>query len=393
MNWKRTYRQFWHRHPWVTCSFYLFIFIAFFLSFIIGPHPFYCKFKGDSYFLIWSKEAPNGSNLQQALLEHQFKWEEIDFDLACWPIFHIDPYKTHQELSWLPPGTFTTEAKFILGSYELGRDVLTSCLVGLQQALFLSFLSMCIALILGLPLGLVGAYYQKTGIRLSIWSVVGFLLILGISWYLILLLISFKILNGFIAILYILLLMALIGFSFNLWNRKPGLIIYPDFYVVKSIEFIKSLPLLMIMLILLQWIDKPNLLFLSLFIGLFYAFSIAKYTRYIVRSEKEMTYISVFKSLGYSDLRIMLKHLLPAAFKTLLPYIALGMGSVVLLEASISFLGLGLPVESISLGQMMHSARSYPSAWWVVVFPGACVFWIVYCFQTLGTGYTSKFNE
>lgn len=175
MNWKRTYMQFWHRHPWVTCSFFIFIIIAFLLSFIIGSHPFYCKFKGESYFLIWSKEAPNGSNLQQALLEHQFKWEEVDFDIAYWPIFHIDPYKTHQELSWLPPGTFNSEAKFILGSYELGRDVLTSCLVGLQQALFLSFLSICIALILGLPLGLVGAYYQKTGIRLSIWSAVGFL--------------------------------------------------------------------------------------------------------------------------------------------------------------------------------------------------------------------------
>jgi peptide/nickel transport system permease protein len=62
-------------------------------------------------------------------------------------------------------------------------------------------------------------------------------------------------------------------------------------------------------------------------------------------------------------------------------------------ESTLSFLGLGLPLDEISLGSMMHSARNHLSAWWVVLLPGLLVFWMVFSFQKLGKILSEKREE
>jgi len=141
---------------------------------------------------------------------------------------------------------------------------------------------------------------------------------------------------------------------------------------------------MLVLLLCVQWVQKPGVVFISVIMGLFFSVSVSKYIRYLNISETREAYIQSMQALGYSDARIIWMHLMPKILNDIFPLLALGMGSCILAESSLSFLGLGLPVEEISLGNMMHSARNYPGAWWVVLFPGLCVFWLVYTFQMLG---------
>ena len=72
---------------------------------------------------------------------------------------------------------------------------------------------------------------------------------------------------------------------------------------------------------------------------------------------------------------------------------AFGLANIILLEASLSFIGIGLGVDEISLGGLLYSARSNPSAWWVIVFPGLLIFWLVILFNQIGTLFSKELTE
>jgi peptide/nickel transport system permease protein len=60
------------------------------------------------------------------------------------------------------------------------------------------------------------------------------------------------------------------------------------------------------------------------------------------------------------------------------------MGSAVLIESGLSFLGIGIPVEEVSWGKLLNEARKNFSAWWLAIFPGAAIFLLISSFHALG---------
>lgn len=112
----------------------------------------------------------------------------------------------------------------------------------------------------------------------------------------------------------------------------------------------------------------------------------ARVTRSAVLSTKEKTFIEAAESLGYSRIRILLKHVLPNSFA---PYIILttaGLGNAILAEASLSFLGLGVPPPAPSWGGMLSgNAQAYVmQAPWMAIFPGLAIATIVFAFNFFG---------
>ena len=125
-----------------------------------------------------------------------------------------------------------------------------------------------------------------------------------------------------------------------------------------------------------------------LFLGLFkqsgvgiviLAICIADWVRYArtmrasVLEVKEEAYITAAKATGATDFHLLLIHLLPNALPPIFVIMAVDLAAIIMLEATLSFLGVGVPITKPSLGMMIASGKNYiyVGNWWLIVFPGA----------------------
>ena len=102
-------------------------------------------------------------------------------------------------------------------------------------------------------------------------------------------------------------------------------------------------------------------------------------------SLKNMDYIASAKICGASNFRIIAKHLLPGTWNIVLVAATLNIGSIILTEATLSFLGVGIPPPTPAWGAMTASGRNYLNdAWWVAFMPGMCIFLVVVAGNFIG---------
>jgi ABC-type dipeptide/oligopeptide/nickel transport system permease subunit len=119
----------------------------------------------------------------------------------------------------------------------------------------------------------------------------------------------------------------------------------------------------------------------------------ARLVRSITLSLKEQTYIEASRALGASSARILYKHILPNALPLLLVAGSLRVGGFILLEAALSFLGLGVQPPTPSWGSMISLNRAYiNSAPWMVIFPGLAISITVISFNVLGDYFRDKLD-
>jgi len=111
----------------------------------------------------------------------------------------------------------------------------------------------------------------------------------------------------------------------------------------------------------------------------------ARLVRGITLSLKEQTYVEASRAMGASSARILYKHILPNALPLLLVAGSLRVGGFILLEAALSFLGLGVQPPTPTWGSMISLSRAYiTSAPWMVIFPGLAISITVISFNILG---------
>lgn len=116
-----------------------------------------------------------------------------------------------------------------------------------------------------------------------------------------------------------------------------------------------------------------------------FAICLADWVRYArtmrgsVLAVKEETYIMAAKATGAKDFRLLFKHLAPNAMAPIFVVIAVDLAVVIMLEATLSFLGVGVPITEPSLGMMISIGKDYIYAgmWWMVVFPAAALISLV----------------
>jgi peptide/nickel transport system permease protein len=114
----------------------------------------------------------------------------------------------------------------------------------------------------------------------------------------------------------------------------------------------------------------------------------ARFAR-VVRGEvlgvRARDFVSLARVHGCSSLRIMLVHIVPNVMNTFMVLLTLHIGFVIIVEASLSFLGAGIPPPTPSWGQMVADGRSHiASAWWLAVMPGAAIMLVVLAFNLFG---------
>lgn len=100
---------------------------------------------------------------------------------------------------------------------------------------------------------------------------------------------------------------------------------------------------------------------------------------------REGEFIQAARSLGASPFHIMRRHILPNILSPMVVMATLEVGTMIMYEAALSFLGLGIQPPTPSWGNMLSAAQNYiTQAWWLMVFPGAAVFLVVLSFNRLG---------
>ena len=109
----------------------------------------------------------------------------------------------------------------------------------------------------------------------------------------------------------------------------------------------------------------------------------------LVRGEvlvlRELEYVKAARALGQTDLKIMVKHILPNVFPTLIVVGTLRVANMIIAESSLTFLGLGVQAGIPTWGSMLADGREYlTSAWWVATFPGLAIMFTVLGINLLG---------
>jgi len=146
-----------------------------------------------------------------------------------------------------------------------------------------------------------------------------------------------------------------------------------DAVLMRLIEVQQSVPAIALALILAAALE-PGLPTVVLVIVLTYWAWYARIIRGEIMALKGRDYIAFARVAGVGTARIFLRHLLPNIFNTLVVLATLQVGQVILFEASLSFLGLGIQQPDISWGLMLADARQYiTNAWWAITMPGIAI--------------------
>jgi peptide/nickel transport system permease protein len=138
--------------------------------------------------------------------------------------------------------------------------------------------------------------------------------------------------------------------------------------------------------IFLATMVAPSMWNIVIILGLVYWTRYARVIRGEVLSLREREFIRLAELAGASKLRVILRHILPNVMNTAMVMASLTIGVVVIAEASLSFLGVGVPPPQPAWGLMLAEARSTLMAgkWWLTMFPGLCIMLIVLATQLLG---------
>ncbi|MCO5220595.1 MAG: ABC transporter permease [Thermomicrobiales bacterium] len=128
-------------------------------------------------------------------------------------------------------------------------------------------------------------------------------------------------------------------------------------------------------------------------VGIIFIPRFARLVRASVLALKEEDFVTASRAIGASDGRLIWRHILPNAIPAILVQITLTMAVAVLVEASLSYLGLGVQPPTATWGTMLKAAQSYPQqAPWYVLAPGVCIFLLVLTLNTFGDGLRDRLD-
>jgi peptide/nickel transport system permease protein len=157
-----------------------------------------------------------------------------------------------------------------------------------------------------------------------------------------------------------------------------------DGVVARLTETLTAFPTLVLVLVVQAVVSHPTLWTLLLAIGLTRWPEVARLVRAEVMLVSSQDYVVAARALGAGPWRILRRHVLPNAVAPILVAGTFGLASVVLVEASLDFLGVGAPAGSASWGETLSETRNHLAAWWLLAFPGLAVFATVLALNLVG---------
>jgi len=179
-----------------------------------------------------------------------------------------------------------------------------------------------------------------------------------------------------ITVLIGLLLGSIAGYLGGLWDSlimrfSDIMLCFPAFFLILAIAAVL----------------EPSMLNIILVIGLTGWMGVVRLVRAEILSLKEREFILAARAIGAGNSRIILRHLIPNALGPVIVNAALGVAGAILLESSLSFLGLGIQPPNPSWGNILAESKAVMgAAWWMSLFPGLAILVTVLGFNLIGEG-------
>lgn len=166
-----------------------------------------------------------------------------------------------------------------------------------------------------------------------------------------------------------------------------------DAAMMRFVDAALAIPrVLLLIAILALWNGLP-LWLLIVVLGATGWFGLSRMVRAQVLSLRELDFIAAARAVGASDPRILIRHILPNVVPTIIVAATLGIGHVIILEAGLSYLGLGVQPPSASWGSIIQDgADQVGSAWWISLFPGLLIVTTAIACNTLGDALHAAFD-
>ena len=159
-----------------------------------------------------------------------------------------------------------------------------------------------------------------------------------------------------------------------------------DSLIMRIMDIILAFPGLLLAIFMVGVLG-PSLRNAMLAIAIVYIAPFSRIVRANALSVREQEYITSARAVGATDLRIMLKAMLPNILSPIIVMVSLGMGVAILIEAGLSFLGLGVQRPTPAWGSMLAQGQAFIElSWWLPTFPGVAIFVTVLCFNFIGDG-------
>lgn len=252
------------------------------------------------------------------------------YDLAS-----IDIMDAEIPPSWMSGG----EHKFLLGTDEQGRGILSTILYGMRTSLAIGIFAVALQMTLGVIIGLLAAYYG--------------------GW-----------LDN--------LLMRLADVQLSFSTLMVAIIISALFKTAFGAEFFANHAVI-ILVIIIGIAEWPQY---------------ARTIRATALAEKSKEYVEAAKVMGFKPLRIMFRHILPNCLSPILVISTVQIANAVMSEAALSFLGLGMPPDKPSLGSLISNGFNYitSGSWWITLFPGIVLIILTLVVNLLGDWLRDVFN-
>ena len=167
-----------------------------------------------------------------------------------------------------------------------------------------------------------------------------------------------------------------------------------DDVLMRFTEILLSVPSILVIIFLQAMMGQANPWSISLVIGLTSWMNIAKIVRSEVRQIRTSEYILAAKFTGAGFFYILRWHLLPNFISAIMFMVVINIGSAIATESTLSFLGIGLPIEVISWGSMLSLAEKalLSNYWWIILIPGIFLVITLVCITNLGD-YIRKSNN
>lgn len=159
-----------------------------------------------------------------------------------------------------------------------------------------------------------------------------------------------------------------------------------DTLLMRLTELFLSVPNLLLIVFLQAILGQANAVSISVTIGLTSWASIAKIVRTEVRQLRHSEYVLAARAMGGGFFHVLVRHLFPNFFSAILFMVVMNLRGAIVAESTLSFLGLGLPLETVSWGSMLSLAEKalLSGAWWVILLPGAFLIAVLLCVTNLG---------
>lgn len=224
-----------------------------------------------------------------------------------------------------------TQRTYVLGTDNSGRDMLSRLLFGTRVSISIGFLSVLISMSIGLFLGALAGYFRGWVDDVILW------------------------------------------FTTVVW----------------------SIPGIMLVIAISMAIQSKGIWVAFLAVGLTTWVETARVVRGQVIETREQPYIEAAKALGLSEIRIIFRHILPNIMGPLIVVATSNFSSAILIEAGLSFLGLGVQPPTPSWGLMVHEGyklMTSDNSWHLVLFPGLCISLLVFAFNIFGNALRDAFD-